>query len=644
MKKYISFFSSLFLCLSIFAQTPTDPTLMIINDEVITKSEFEYIYNKNNADNAIDKKDLKEYALLFSDLKIKVAEAKAQGLDTTAAFKEEFSGYRMQSAKQYLTDQNVERKLIQEAYNRLKEEINVSHILIRIEGTDTLSAYKKALGVINRLKKEDFTKVAKEVSDDKSTAEEGGYIGYVTGLQLIFPFEEAMYALPVGKISQQPVRTRAGYHIIKVNNRRPAQGTVHAAHIIIMFPQNPTAEDEKNAKLAIDSIYNKLKAGADFAELAREKSQHTFSARNGGELGWFSIGRSGAGEDFETAAFALKVGKFSSPVKSPYGYHIVKALDRKPLASLDEKMEEIKSTFAADGRAAIPVREFKKNLRKEYNLRIIQPSLVELKNAAKGFTTADSAFFANVSKFNKPLFSFNTIVYNQQDYVDFLKKTNNHRPLDIDNSLYTFIDEKLYAYEDTQLEKKHTDFRLLMQEYHDGMLMFEITSNEVWERAAEDTEGLKAFFEENQQNYTWDKPRFKGTMVYVKDKKTAKKAQKIIATAPTDSIPAYLHRALNTNKERVVRTEKGLFIKGENAAVDKFVFNEGTYTPSKDFPIVFAAQGGKILAIGPDDYRDMKGLVISDYQNYLQDKWIMELREKYPVILFEDVLKTIELK
>ena len=641
MKKHISFFSSLFLCLSIFAQTPTDPTLMIINDEVITKSEFEYIYNKNNADNAIDKKDLKEYALLFSDLKIKVAEAKAKGLDTTAAFKEEFSGYRMQSAKQYLTDQNVEKKLIQEAYNRLKEEISVSHILIRIEGTDTLTAYKKALDVIKRLKKEDFAKVAKEVSDDKGTAEEGGYIGYVTGLQLILPFEEAMYALPIGKISQQPVRTRAGYHIIKVNNRRPSQGSVHAAHIMIMFPQNPTAEDEKNAKLAIDSIYNKLKAGADFAELARSTSQHTFSARNDGELGWFSTGRSGAGENFETAAFALKIGEFSAPVKSPYGYHIVKVLDRKPLASLDEKMEEIKSTFAADGRVAIPVREFKKNLRKEYNLRIIQPSLVELKNVAKGVETADSDFFEKVSKFNKPLFSFNAIVYNQQDYIDFLKKTNNRRPLDIDNSLYAFIDEKLYEYEDTQLEKKHTDFRLLMQEYHDGMLMFEITSNEVWEKAAEDTEGLKAFFEENQQNYTWDTPRFKGTMVYAKDKRTAKKAQKIIATAPADSIPTYLYKALNTNKERVVRTEKGLFIKGENAAVDKYVFNERAYSPTKEYPIVFAAQGGKILAIGPDDYRDMKGLVISDYQNYLQDKWMMELREKYPVVLFEDVLNSI---
>ena len=642
MKKCISFFALSFFCLGLFAQTQVDPTLMIINGEVITKSEFEYIYNKNNAENAIDKKDLKEYALLFSDLKIKVAEAKAQGLDTTAAFKEEFKGYRTQSAKYYLTDQKVEKELIQEAYDRLKEEINVSHILIKIEGTDTLTAYKKALDVIKRLKKEDFAAVAKEVSGDEGTAKEGGYIGYVTGLQLILPFEEAMYALPAGKISQQPVRTRAGYHIIKVNSRRPAQGTVQVAHIMIMFPQNPTVENEKEAKLAIDAIYKRLKAGEDFGELALEKSQHTFSARQGGELGWFGVNRSGAGEDFEAAAFALKVGEFSMPVKSPYGYHIIKLLDRKPLATLDEKMEEIKSTMMSDGRAAIPVREFKKNLRKEYDLRIIQPSLVELKNMAKGFTVADSAFFEKASKLNNPLFSFGSAVYNQQQFVDFLRKSYKNRPLDIDNSLYTFIDEKLYEYEDTQLEKKHADFRLLMQEYYDGMLMFEITSNEVWERAAEDTKGLKAFFEENKQNYTWDTPRFKGTMVFVKDKKTEKKARQIIKNAPADSIPVYLHRALNSDKERVVRTEKGLFIKGENAAVDKFVFNEGTFTPSKDFPIVFAAEGGKILATGPDDYRDMKGLVISDYQNYLQDKWIMELREKYPVVLFEDVLNSIK--
>jgi len=644
MKKYISFFSVFFFCLSLFAQTQNDPVLMIINDEIIvTKSEFEHIYNKNNTNDALDRKTLMEYALLFADLKIKVAHAKAQGLDTTATFIEEFRRYRTPVARQYLTDRNVKERLIQEAYDRLKEEINVSHILIRIEGTDTLPAHRKAMETIRRLRREDFTTVAREVSHDRSSAEIGGRIGYVTGFQTVLQFEEAVYSLPVGGITQQPVRSRAGYHIIKVNNRRPSRGTVQAAHIMIMFPNNPTAEDEKAARLTIDSIYNRLKAGEDFGELAREKSQHAVSAGNGGELGWIGVG-SGTGENFENAAFALNVGEFSAPVKSTHGFHIIKVLDKRPLAPLEERLEEIRSAMARDGRATIPLREFKRGLREEYNLRITQPNLTEIRNIARNFTVADSAFFERTARLNKPLFSFGSVVVNQQEYIDFLRTFRKNRPLDIDNNLDAFIDSKLFEYEDSRLEKKHPSFRFLMQEYRDGMLMFAITSKEVWERAANDTEGLEAFFEKNRHNYTWDIPRFRGVIVHARDRRTARQARRIIENAPVDSIPIYLHRALNTEKVRAVRTERGLFKKGTNAAVDRLVFNTGTFTPSRDFPIVFVAEGGRILETGPDNFKDMRGLVISDYQNYLQQKWIAELREKYPVVLFEDVLKMIEVE
>lgn len=308
---------------------------------------------------------------------------------------------------------------------------------------------------------------------------------------------------------------------------------------------------------------------------------------------------------------------------------------------MKKKREEILRNFSNDGRNNEILNQFKKELRKEYNLQIIQSSIDEIKKIAKDFTTADSTFFAKTERLNNPLFSFSTIVYTQKQFIDFLKKHKGSN-LDIDKSLNLYIDNRLLEHEDTQLESKYPEFRMLVQEYYDGMLMFEVSSKEVWEKAAEDTQGLKAFFEANKQNYTWDTPRFKGTLVFCKDKKAEKKALKIMKTSPADSIPIYLNKALNTDKEKIVKIEKGLFMMGENQAIDKYVFGTGNYIPPTEYPIVIS--NGKIMEKGPDQYVDMKGIVISDYQNYLQDEWIKMLRKKYPVVIFQDVLQTVEVK
>jgi peptidyl-prolyl cis-trans isomerase SurA len=633
MKKYILFFFALTFAFNLSAQA-NDPVLMTVNGDPVKKSEFEYIYNKNSS---TDKKNVEEYALLFADLKLKVAEAKTHGLDTTKTFRKEFRAYRNQAARPYLIDKKVVDKLVLDSYNRLKEELNVSYILVKITNGDSLAAYNKALAIKKRLEKEDFATVAYEVSDDLPSASRGGNIGYVTAFQTILPFENAIYSLPVGKVSD-PVLNFFGYNIIKVNAKRPSQGSVHVAHIMITLPERSNDEDDAQAKQAIDSIYSQLKAGEDFATLAKKMSEHSDSAIKGGELSWFSLRQSGAGPNFEDAAFALKnPGDYSEPIRSWYGYHIIKLIDRKPLGTLAENRSEIIRKLQTDERAALPVQSFKEELRAEYNLQIIQSSVNEIKNIAGDSQKADSAFVKKTEKLNNPLFSFAGIVYNQKQYIDYLKKYPN-MTLDIDRSLDRFIDSKLYEYEDTQLESKYPEFKLLMQEYYDGMLMFEISSKEVWERAADDTLGLKQYFANNRQNYTWDTPRFKGTIVFCKDKKTEKKAKKIIDSAPADSIPFYLNKALNTSNNKLVKTEKGLFIKGENKAVDKYAFSTGSYTPSSEYPIAFVAKGSKILSDGPEDYEDMKGIVVADYQNYLQEQWLETLRKKYKVVIYEDVL------
>jgi peptidyl-prolyl cis-trans isomerase SurA len=572
MKKYV--LSALAFCFAFnLSAQENDPIVMTVAGEGIKKSEFEYIYNKNNTNNAIDKKDLNEYAQLYADLKLKVAEARALGLDTTEAFKTELQNYRSQSAKQYLKDEELTEKMIKEAYNRFKEELNVSHILIMVPQTalpkDTLEAYQKALAVRKRLDKEAFDVVAKEISEDKGTAVKGGKIGFITSFSTVLPFENAAYSLSVGEISK-PVRSNFGYHIIKLNEKRPSQGYVHVAHIMKTYP--PMGHDlEKQLREKIDSVYTKLLAGSDFTTVAQEESDHIFSARKGGELGWYSVGRSGVGEEFEETGFALKVGEFSAPVKSIYGYHIIKLLDRKPLESFEDKKEEISKYLEMGDRKEFLDNAFKNKIRKEYNLQI-----------------SDSA---------------------------------------------------LLVFAESKLEEKYPEFRMLMQEYNDGILMFDISTKEVWEKASEDTDGLKSFFEANKKNYTWDTPRFKGMIVYAKDKKTEKRAKKIIKSSSDEDVVSNL-KALNTDEETFVKIDKGLFVKGENKAADKLVFKEGNFVPADDLPIVFT--DGKILADGPEDYIDMKGVVISDYQNYLQEKWINKLREKYPVVIYEEVLEAIK--
>ena len=311
----VTLFAFLAISGSIMAQT-TDPVLMNINGKPVLKSEFEYIYNKNNTNNSLDKKTLDEYVNLFVNFKLKVEEAKKQGIDTTKSFVTELSGYRSQLTKPYLTDTKVDEDLLQEAYGRLKEDVDVSHILVRIQQgsapADTLKAWNSVQTILKRLQKEDFAKVAKEVSEDQSAEQNSGHLGFISAFRTVYPFETMAYNTAVGTISK-PVRSTFGYHIIKVHARRPSLGEVLVAHIMKFTSKGDEAMNNK-AKVSIDSIYQRIKAGDDFGTLATNLSQDKGSATKKGELPWFGTGR--MVPEFETAAFALKnIGDVSEPIQ-----------------------------------------------------------------------------------------------------------------------------------------------------------------------------------------------------------------------------------------------------------------------------------------------------------------------------------------
>lgn len=623
----------------------SDPVLMKINGKPVYKSEFEYIYNKNNSNNSLDKKTLDEYVDLFVNFKLKVEEAKAQGLDTTQSFISELAGYRSQLTRPYLTDSKVDEQILREAYDRMKEDVEVSHILVRIQQgatpADTLTAWKKINSTLKRLDKEDFAKVAKEISEDQSAEENGGYIGWVTAFRTVYPFETVAFNTPVGKISA-PVRTAFGYHIIKVHNRRKSQGEILVSHIMRFTAEGDEAKN-KAAKQKTDSLYQRVLAGDDFGKLASEFSEDRGSATRNGELPWFGSGR--MIPEFENAAFALKnTGDVSTPIQSAFGWHIIKLLDRKGVASFETVKADIERNVKRDERANMGQKAFVDRLRKEYGYAVNTAYVNEFSKLLENKTLADSVFQLEAAKLNKPLFTFAGKEFTQADFAAYLKKNAfSEKAIAseiIEQKLDAFTEKEILAYEDSQLENKYEDFRFLINEYHDGILLFEVSNNEVWEKASKDTEGLARYFGQHKADYRWEKPHFKGRVISCKDKATLKAAKAIVKRSHNDSIDKYLRTRLNDSIQ-YVKVEKGLFAQGENKAVDKYGFKvkKAKFEPTKEYPYVFVV--GKNLKNNPEDYTDVRGLVTADYQEYLEKEWITALRAKFTVEIDQNVLKTV---
>jgi peptidyl-prolyl cis-trans isomerase SurA len=614
-----------------------EETLLTINGEKVPKSYFEYLYNKNNSAQMADKKTLPEYLELFKIFKLKVAEAEAHKLDTVSSFKNELSGYRRQLAAPFLSDTNARNKLVKLEYERMKQDVDVSHILIKIEGNktpaDTLAAYKKALAIEERLKKEDFEKVAKEVSDDPSAKKNGGNLGYLSAMWTVYPFETLAYTTPVGQISK-PVQTMFGYHILKVNATRPGKGKIHVAHIM-KFTNDTLPEKNAKAEADIKALYAKAKAGEDFGKLAKENSEDTYSAKNNGELAWFGPGN--MVKSFEDAAYALSdTGQISAPIKTEYGWHIIKLLGKKPIDTYQEASVGIKAQIGQTDRAQMLQDAFVGTLKREYHYELNQKQLLKLEKLAQKVQWKDSLFIVEAQKTANPLFKYADKTCTTNDFVTYMKDKKLHAA-NIQNNLDAYVGGLLINYKDSHLEQSHSDFRNLMQEYRDGILLFNISNSEVWEKASADSVGLRSFFEKNKAKYKWDVPHFKGRVLSCKDKKTVNQVKLILKKEPEDSIDKRL-AALNTKDNIVVKSEKNLFAKGDNKVVDYYAFNTGAYKAPDDFKIVWV--DGKVLD-SPESYLDVKGAVIQDYQTYLEQEWIKSLQAKYPVVVNEEVLKTV---
>jgi len=637
---------ALLLCFSAcllasFAQIK-DPIIMSIGGQDVSKSEFEYIWNKNNTNNTTDKKSLDEYVDLFINFKLKVAEAKAQGIDTTKSFVNELNGYRRQLTAPYLVDKTQQDAMFKQAYDRGKEYIEASHILLMVKADvapdDTLKVYQNAMKLYNRLLKgEDFAKLAKENSEDGSKME-GGYLGFATGLRYVYPFENVLFDTPIGKFSK-PFRSQYGYHIVKVHSRRPALGQYRSAHIMKLIKPDATPEVKQATKDSIFKIYNAIKNGGDFQLYATKHSDDQTAAARNGEYGMMLCGSLPI--EYEDAVFKTKVGDFSEPFQSKYGWHIVKALEFKPYPALEDKESQdfISKAIKRSDRAQVLNEMLVDKLKKEYNYSFDANALEQFNKAFNAIKNAqDSTLLKTLSASDATLFTLSGITYTQKQ---FAKSLNNKdiKTISLKSSFDGFVQQVVMNFEDRNLENKYPEFGHLMQEYKDGILLFEVSNREVWEKASLDTVGLQTYFEANKSKYAWEKPHYKGFIIQCANAEVAKKAEKMIKKMPLDSIAVTLKRTFNTDSTTLIKTERGLYAQGDNANVDFLAYKIGKLATKAELPVSFLK--GYSLKKGPESYLDVRGLVISDYQNYLEERWIASLKAKFKVIVYKDVVNTV---
>lgn len=636
----------------LFSQAPSKTaTIFTVAGQPVTVGEFEYVYNKNNVNNQADysEKSLTDYLNLYENFRLKVKEAEEIKLDTLSSLKNELEGYRKQLAKSYLTDREITEQLVQEAYNRSLQEVNASHILVKCDENanpaDTLLAYKKAIELRKRiLKGESFEKIAQENSDDPSAKQNKGEIGYFTVFQTVYPFETAAYTAKAGEVSQ-PVRTQFGYHLVKLNSARPAQGEIHVAHILLKYPEKVTDVEKGAIKKRIDSIYSEINKGAlTFDDAVLAFSDDRTSKNKKGELQWFGTGR--MVPEFETAAFGLKKdGEISKPTSTAYGWHIIKRLEQRSVAPFSEVKNDFKKKVERDSRSAVAKTKLIERIKKDYSFSENPPARLNF-YAAIDSSISKGGFNADSLKYNKEsvIFVLASKLYTAQDFAKYIEKNGRRRndksKEGLLNEYYeNFVNQKCLDQEESQLENKKPEFASLMREYRDGILLFELTDRKVWSNAVKDTVGLQKFHDDNKTKYMWGN-RADVQIYNASDAKIANAAYKLAGKGKT---PAEIQKKLNVaNAKSKVSVLEGKYEKGQYDVVDKIEWKPGLTPLNKlndsSYQFIFVKQ---IAAPEPKSLKEAKGYVVSDYQEYLEKKWLSDLRQKYPITLNNDVFRAL---
>ncbi len=631
------------------AQYTDNKILMTVGESKIQSGEFIRMYKKSLEPGK--KLDIDDYLQQYIVFKLKVADALKEGYDTTKAFRNELNGYRNQLAQNYLTDTQTKENILRKAYQRSLTEINAWHILIALpqeaSPEDTLKAWQKASDIRERIiKGESFENVARGSSDDQSVKVNGGNLGYFTVFQMIMPFEDAAYTLKKGAISM-PVRTPYGYHIIVVTDKRPSKGRIKVAHIMKAVPPGTGDKEAAQAEDEINNIYKRLQGGESFSELAKKYSDHKQSALKGGELDWFGTGE--IISNFSEAAFSLvDTGSFTQPVRTIYGWHIIKLLARKAPGSFEESRSFLESKINKSYLNSISKKSFVEKLKKEYKFKVNQ-------DAYKWFVeNTDTLIIKGLKKYDRTnmpegiLYSFANQYITTNEFANYIEKRGpmiitNDSTIFINRSIETNSSDQIISYENSVLENKYPEFRYLMNEFHDGILLFEISGKKVWNKVGKDSLGMHRYYEDHKNNYL-SKRGIEAKIYTLKlsdgEKKLTLAYKKYSGKPGTDN---HLIKKFDKKNDTLLIIKQGTWFKGDDQAIDNIQWITGSQTFKRDgFPSIIIIN--KIIEPVPLKFEEIQGEMMTGYQEFLESEWIRQLKENYNVKIDSLVLEEVKKK
>ncbi|HOX82682.1 MAG TPA: peptidylprolyl isomerase [Chryseolinea sp.] len=605
------------------------PVVFTVDATATYADEFFYLYKKNHQNKQVDftKEKIEEYLNLFINFKLKVTEARKRGMDTTKAFVKEYASYKEELRKPYLPDTKLTDSLVKLTYSRLQEEIKASHILINVKPDaspeDTLSAYSKIITIRNRsIADEDFGTLASSLSEDPSAKSNQGSLGYFTAMQMVYPFENMAYATKVGEVSL-PVRTRFGYHIIKVMDRKPSRGEVEVSHIMIRTGEG---KDNEKAKNLIFTVYEQSQGGRSWEELCKQYSEDPSTKDTGGRLKPFGVGGMISVPEFERVAFSLRnAGEISDPFQTQYGWHIIRLERKIPLPTLEEMSTSLKNRVNRDERTQLSKQALQIKLRKRYQWK--ENPVIK----AKVFALGDTSLVKG--KWQMPNYSEKEILFtlkgksfytrNFLAYVQKNQKATNQQPEKYMEQLYNnFADASIMQMEEEKIMRENPEYSFLLKEYYEGILLFEIMEKEVWNKASDDSTGQVTYFNSHLANYQAGE-RIHASIYSSKETGFENPLKALLEAGDEKKIQEFI----SVNK---IKVESGFYKPDEKPVLQKVTSAKGIYSAENN-GMYYLARLIEILPAGNMSFEEARSGVISDYQSFLEQNWINQLKKKYEV-------------
>ena len=633
------------LCGNSLQAQETDPTLFSVAGKPVGINEFTYIYTKTGADKAdFSEKSLREYLQLYIDFKLQVQKAKDLGLQDSSQVKAEQAMYRRQLANSYLTEREISEKLVKEAYERSKEDRELLHLLISVDKNASPAEVQAAEAKIQALAKtctpNNFAEMVAQHSQDNYSKSKGGSLGFFTALQLPYDLETALYSQASGQVVG-PVRSPYGFHLVKIGQIRPARGQMQVAQLFL--------RDSPEAKNRMDSIYQALQKGASFRDLVLQLSQDNQSKGQEGLLGWIGINQ--YSEDFEDQIFALsKDGSYSKPFQSKAGWHILLRLKALKNPSFNDIKGELKDRISKDARYQVVLKALVERIKKEGDFKLdpaVKADFLAKIQDDKTFTTYAWKPSAEMLNDERVIFRLGKdFKASFKELAQFASQAAQERfgnqpaspALAFEAIFEKFEANRCLAFEEEQLEKKYPEFRNLLREYEEGILLFEVKRRLIWEQAPRDTTGLKNFYEANRSKYQWQ-PRAEVSFYTVRS--TDAKLVKSIAKVAKSKNPEVVKEQFNKDNI-LVQVSQGVYEKGRNAEVDRMNWKKGSLSPVQvNAGVSLFSKIENVIGKGQKTYEDARGYVITDYQGELEKQLLKELRAKYSVEIDEAVLKSL---